>query len=531
MKGAVVAAIAFALTLAYTLPYGSLNQATYMLDPLYRAMPELFRRDWFVSETEAYLPVFGYLAQWLYVLDPNGAIATVATHIVVMLATYAAIYWLVRSVQGGWLAFMIVASWATKSMALSMAGHYLIVGYLQPSSLATLGWVIAIAALAHDRFLICGIAAACAGALHANFLVLGVGLFALTSLARRDMSIRDFARVLGPQLVVLAFFVPSLLEAAGPSDKAVWILTEFHAPIHYSPAAMIGWVEHELAWQIGAYAAYFVIRDLKAARVLFRFTLVATAIVVGSALVIRYTPFVSLTQMRWARIAPFGQLATLVLMAGALIRLASAQQPLSIMQRVAIVLGFWAPLYYTGRHLKLVIGWPGLAVGAALIALALTPWQRVVRASVLVLGATVLTYALWMSPRGSGLTTRIGYPEQRELSRWVHDNTHVDALFLAPPGMTWFRLIARRAVIADSKSPPLRPDLLEQWHARLTSMVLMPDAPTVQATEQRYWELTQRELEQVARTFDADYIITARTMAFSYSPVYTTETLAVYRVP
>jgi len=47
----VVAAVAAALTVAFAQPYGTLNQATYLLDPLHRAMPELFRRDWFVAET------------------------------------------------------------------------------------------------------------------------------------------------------------------------------------------------------------------------------------------------------------------------------------------------------------------------------------------------------------------------------------------------------------------------------------------------------------------------------------------------
>jgi len=64
-------ALALVLTVAYIDPYGTLNQATYLLDPLHRAMPELYRHDWFVSGTPPYLPTFGWAAAWLFRIDPK----------------------------------------------------------------------------------------------------------------------------------------------------------------------------------------------------------------------------------------------------------------------------------------------------------------------------------------------------------------------------------------------------------------------------------------------------------------------------
>ncbi|HEY5952573.1 MAG TPA: hypothetical protein VIV40_44040, partial [Kofleriaceae bacterium] len=71
-------AVGLLLALAFAAPYATQNQATYLLDPMARAMPELFRRDWFVTDTPPYLPVFGWLAQWLYVIDPAGPVAVIA---------------------------------------------------------------------------------------------------------------------------------------------------------------------------------------------------------------------------------------------------------------------------------------------------------------------------------------------------------------------------------------------------------------------------------------------------------------------
>src|SRR5262245_35055758 len=215
MRVVIVAAlVALGLTLAYALPYGTLNQATYLLDPLHRAQPELFHHDWLVGETPSYHPVFGWLAQWLYIVDPGGTTAVLITHVIITLATYAALFWLVMMIAGGWRAFVVVASFITLTRGLSMGGSYLLVGYLQPSSVATLGWVIAIAAFVRGRFVVCGVAIAAAGALHVNFLVLGLGLFGLAAWCRHDLRSVDFATLLGPSLVVLACFAPFLLAAS-----------------------------------------------------------------------------------------------------------------------------------------------------------------------------------------------------------------------------------------------------------------------------------------------------------------------------
>ncbi|MBA3457912.1 MAG: hypothetical protein H0T42_32820 [Deltaproteobacteria bacterium] len=527
----VVAIAAVLLTLAYTLQYATLNQATYLLDPMQRAMPELFRRDWFVSETPAYLPVSGWLVQWLFVLDSEGATSIVIAHVVVTLATYGAIYALVTAATGGGLrAFLLVASFATVTKVISMGGSYLLVGYFQPSSLATLGWIVGMAALARDRYLLCGVAVALAGALHANFLVLGVGLFALSALARRDLTRADWAKLMVPQLVVLAVFAPSLLAASGPSEEAVEILKTFHAPIHYSPPKLMGWIRNLIGWQIGAAAALYLLETSKPARVLWRFSLVAFAIVVLSTLVIRFTPFESLTQVRWSRIAPFGQLACQVLIACALVRQAMTPRTLTIRTRIIVGLALLVPLLATGWYVPRLTPWPMIAAGAALMLLAVGPWPRIARAAVGLLAVVALAHALWKSPRGPGLSMDPNASaDEIALGQWVQANTPTDALFLTPPNEYKFRLLARRSIIVDAKSAPLRPDLLVKWRDRLRAMVQFPDAATFQAVEARFAELTAAQLRDVARLFGAEYIVVNVPTQFPDPPLYRNDAFAIYR--
>lgn len=470
-----VACATVVLTLAYALPFGALNQVTYLLDPLHRAAPELFRRDWLVSETPSYMPVFGWLAQWLFRIDAEGTLAVLVAHVIVSIATYLAVHWLVRACSTHWQTSVIVVSVVAATRNVSMAGSYLIAGYLQPSALATLGWLVAMAALVRHRYLLCGVALACAGALHANFLVLGVGLFALVALALRTRW-RDLALLLGPQLVVLACFAPQLYAAAGPSEEAVRILVDFHAPYHYSPRLFVRAVPLVLAWQLGAAIALYFARPItREVRALWLFSLIACAITTTSALLMAYAGLESLTQLFWARIAPFGQLACQVLIVSVAIQHA---------------------------HARTRLGVTALAVFA-------------------------LAFALWRSPRGRGLTTTpYAYRSEIALTTWVREQTPVDALFLVPPGFGKFRLLARRAVVADIKSPPLRPDLLVIWYRRLCAAAGASRARTKRELNDLYARHTLVELTAIARTFGAEYVVARPGLG---EPVFANADYAVYR--
>jgi len=479
VKTVALIVVAVALTLAYTQAYGALNQATYLLDPLHRAMPELYHRDWFVG-TPPYLPVFGWIVRWLYAIDPAGSIAILVVHVIVTVATYAGLYRITIAVSPGARTALIVAGFMTITMGLSMGGSYILGNYFQPSSLATVGWMFAIAALVRRRWLACGIAAALAGAFHANFLVLGIGLFPLAAIAIQRVSLRDVALLLAPQLVLLAFFLPQLIGAAGPSHEAVNLLIKFHAPIHYDPHRQVWAIPELLAWELAAFAALGSINDsAREARALWRFSLVAFAIVAGAALIANSTP--------WH----------------------------------ALVLAICA-LLMTCRQWH--FGVPTMVLLVACVLLA-----RYFRSGVAVIAIVV---ALWFSQRGAGVHIEpFGSPTELALETWAREHTATDALFVIPPELGRFRLLSQRAVIVDTKSPPLRPDLLVAWYHRLCALVLVEDAPTFQSIEQRYAQLAPDQLAQVALSFNADYIVVSTFAPQPTGPsVFANTDFAVYRV-
>jgi hypothetical protein len=506
----IVAATAAILTAAYTARYGTLNQATYLLDPLHRAMPELFHRDWFVSDTPAYLPAFGWVFSWLFRLDPDGAIAMLVANAVFSLATYAAIYWLVRDVR----AFVLVTAFVTVTMGRAMGGSYLLAGYLQPSSVATVGWIIAMAAMVRRRYLVCGLALALAGVIHVNFLVLGIGMFTLAALAQHT-AWRDLARLLVPQLLVLAYFLPDLLAASGPSAVAVRILVEFHAPGHYDGHRLVRGIFELAIWQLAAFA---VLDDSREARTLWWFSLISFAICATTAVLVLVPALTSLTQVRWSRMAPFGQLAAQVLVALALVRGVPRRR---VLAALAIAVAVAETIHFiNGSYLAMLLA-PAIIFGALA-----APWRHASTA----LAAITLATALWASPRGEGLTTDpVGSPADLALERWAREQTPVDALFLVPPSMGRFRAIARRAVVVDTKSPPLQPEYLVEWYRRLCAVVQLDQAKTHELVEAHWSELSPAQLEAVARASHADYLVVAAGTHLAAPLAYANDEYAVYR--
>jgi hypothetical protein len=81
-----VGAIGVAIVIAHSCGYlfGVANQVTYFIEPLHRAHPELYRQDWFATQTTAYHSVFAAAASCLFRIEDSGVIGCAITHAVLM---------------------------------------------------------------------------------------------------------------------------------------------------------------------------------------------------------------------------------------------------------------------------------------------------------------------------------------------------------------------------------------------------------------------------------------------------------------
>ncbi len=532
-----------ALLVAHACGYGFAvgNQVTYFLHALQRAHPELFHNDWLVTSTNEYHALFGLLAGALYTLDDNGAVVFAIAHVVLMVATIGGVFLIARTAlnRAALPVFLLVVGWIAVNGEHSIAGSYLWSSYLQPSLIGTASWIVALSLHLRGRQLATGCCLALGGLFHVNFLILGIGTFGLAEIcAPEPRRLRRVLLLLAPQALALALVAPELVANAHNSDpsRSLWVLVQFHAPLHYKPSwifrtlpSMLRWIA--LAFVVSPVAVEFGIADHM--RRLLRWLLISALLCAGGTVFMMAPVFLPLTRLYVWRLAPFAIMAAQVVIAGAAaaaILDPSTWRKLPMWRAVtATILFVWISL--RAPFMADVQGdWLLLISIGALVLSVLTRRRHLLLA---IAGVATLAVPLWnrrtviVSP---SIAIASDGPETDALYSWAR-TTRTDATFMVPPDLGRFRLVARRACYADFKSPPLEPDALVAWDERLVRMTgSSPDdkVPTLRSN----WESASGEdLLRRAGELGNDYLVldrNARHDDISEQPIFENQLFAVF---
>jgi hypothetical protein len=505
--GVAVVAVGVVFALAYGAAFGAKNQQTYLLDVVVRAVPDLYRNDWFVTQNHHYNAPFAYVMAPLYALDPDGACAFGVAQIVTMVATFSAIYGLVAAVS--LRARLIVFIGLVGLLALggnrSLGGSYLYAGYLQPSALATLCWLVAMNAWIRDRIVPAGIALAIGAAFHVNYALLGVGVFGLCELVTRKPDVRRIAKLLGPSLVVIAIFLPMLLASSRTShDKlALDVLVQFVFPNHFKPSRLRIELLSLVGWHLIALAFRPTERDDAAATRLFWFGAIVMGSVIVAVVLVQVPPLLPLTRLFVWRIAPLGVLAAQILLFVGVRAIARAERAMPRgWQLAGLLLG--AALIIYNAFTRPREPYPEVITSVVLVGAATIALRRESLATATC--AALCVFALW-SQRTILRSPVMFDSYETGVTRWARTASPRDAVFLTPPYYGDFRLLARRAVIVDDKSPPMYLDELVAWYQRLCSSVDASKLVSLEDGWRRWDRLSADQLVAIAGRFKADFIV------------------------
>lgn len=540
--------LAVAALVAHACGYGFAiaNQTTYFLQALHRAHPELWHNDWLVTSTSEYHSLFGVFGGLLFRIDDSGATVFAITHVVLMIALVCGVFLLVRGVtiRAALPIFVLVVGWLAVNGEHSIAGSYVWSAYLQPSLIGSAGWVIALAMHVRGRPLATGLVLAFGGVFHVNYLILGIGAFGLAELiAERDGRVKRLALLIAPQLVALACLTPELLANAGSSDPdhALWVLVQFHAPLHYKPLWIVRMLPSLLRWIALAIVVVPLANEFgerPAVRRLVWWSVIAAAICALGALIMMIPALLPLTRLYVWRLAPFSIVAAQIVIAiavAATIANPRVWQAQPIWRRIAaVVLVVWIAAR-TPFMSPAAADW-SLWITVAAIAISIVVAARW-RNMVLVAAATAtLALPLWYR-REEILHPNVGVASEGAdtdaLYAWARTSTSIDAVFLTPPDLYRFRLVARRAIYADFKSPPLAPDALIEWHARLYRMDGVLPTDKIPTHRQHWLETPGDELLVRAKQLGVDYLVLDHTAAHDHiaaHPVFANAAFTVYAV-
>lgn len=509
--------------------YGVSNQNSYLLGPLHQYDSSLLKNDWITTHSTNQHQLFSIIAVPLFQLSSSGwgfAIINVLAAAVAAMIVYGILVTF-QDRLGALVAFMLVIAMMSFTNTSSLSGSYMLRDYFQPSTLGALGLLIALMFFVRHQFAYSGLALAVGGLFHANYLVLGIAVFSIAHLllAAKRPVFRLAIQLLFPLLAML-YFLPFLWERAMAPDEIASARDTFlliRAPHHYDPVFFKRQFIPFLSWVLAGAGAFWIqilrYKNSLALRAIGAWVVACLMLIaVGTILTtVVYLPKVA--QIQPWRIAPFVEMLCQAML-GTLVasELLNRCQTLprwgfALMASGLLVLCFKLRLRMISSHdwlCPLVLIGP-VACGClrwSKVARIMTP-SRLCRAAipfgllVLVLASGSDFMRIANSPLIQGRTQ---LPED-ELYAWARKHSDKDALFITPPLLQGFRLHARRAIVADWKTPPGGSSELIEWIERLKMVCGIPEILNTAALGEGYRCMDADRLTRLTNKYHADYVV------------------------
>jgi len=542
--------LALLFGLSFGLNYGYSNQTTYLLGAVKALHPSSWTRDWLVTQTHFYHPAYAWLSTGLLRLSPSGLLIACTNAVLIaggMLALFLVLKRLAR--ERAFPAFCLLLVLASVTRTLAPGGTYAFSEIFQPSTLGSLGVLLAAAAFVADRPLASGLCLAFGGAFHVNYLLLGLCVFGVAwLLTGRERLIVRALLGLGPAALVLLFFLPFLLANARPavSAEALRIYQDVRSPHHYRVprfawdfATSAGFQLLGAAVLIGPARSGMRVQRRLLSLLFGCWLLVIPAALLSSVIVVR-----SITQLLAWRICAEADLLAQTALCAALVSVYCDGRAalrgydrrawaLAASGLVALLLGSLAGGNWNTSLLVLVLcvvaalisaGWLGRLTSKAQTGLPLTSLSL----------ALVLTFVGVNVVRFSQLARHSnvlsgGDPAVTELCAWAQAYTPENALFLTPPLEEDLRFQCRRAIVVDWKSPPALPSEVLEWFDRIENVSgrhpVLGDADLT-----GYEQLDAPRVAKLRARYGVDYVVVERghELDLGVSPLFSGQRFVAY---
>ena len=515
--------------------FGESNHNVYLPAALRVNDPALLENDWWTTETLQYHGLFTHLGAALMrwrIIEP----AFLAGYLALAILMHLAWLRLTLAVGGGAAAYLLSVVLYYASAGGVGLGMY---AFLQdsaflPSNVANVAMLWGICFRITGKHALSGLALGVAAMFHLNHaIVAGMLWVALTgwSVMRKEAVPRRAWLVGSTALGLLSLFsiIPALRVVMSrtsqmPLAEFVDLYVRLRHPHHYDPLSWHWSLWLSFLWPLPL-VWFFARKSEGVARIAFRRMFVVLSLLLVVAFLGAGAFFVSetLIQMSLYRFSIHAKLMGCVAAARLLwdrqVVPGSVLKMLAAGVTVLCLIVFWL---VPKEFLVLNRAPLAIVVAAACAGLVSRYWIRLASAAVIA-GALIVVLAL---RGGDGLIIPSIPQDDRDylaLCDWVAGNTDRSSLFLVPPNEQSFRLRARRGIVVNFKGVPQLSGELREWRQRLVSVLAVEslmDLPhrrfdrTSAAIAQRYDELNERHLLNVARHYGATHIVSRRPLGF-----------------
>ena len=540
--------------LGFGLNYGTSNQSVYLLESLKALHPTIWTRDWAVTQNHAYHPAYARLGELLLRLSPTGY-AIGAANVVCIALGMLAIFAVLRRLappERALPALCIVLLLGSVTRTQAAGGTYAFSEIFQPSTLGSLGFIVAALAFVAGRPLLSGLGLAFGGLFHVNYLVLGLAVFGVAWLCTgRERLVSRALAGLGPPLLVLVYFLPFLLASANPavSAEAHRIYLDVRSPHHYRPILF--------AWDFSFFAGFQLLgvaaligparRGLAVQRRVL-FLLIGTWVLVIPAALLSSVVVVRFVQQLFAwRICPQADLLAQAAFAAGLVSVfcdgqnalasfGSTERRLGGLGVAALVLGSLVTGRWNATLVVLCLLLAAFIIASGLLRKGVVPGQGVlsidaVTAALLVALVAANVWRFLHLVRSSNLLSGVDRGVA-ELCAWEDSHTSEDALFLTPPQEDELRFRCQRAIVVDWKSNPAVPSEVLEWYTRIQDVT--GRRPFLREPDlEGYRTLDAARVARIQARYGIDYVVVERGHEITElgAPVFSGLRFAAYALP
>ena len=568
LNRSLIVATSFITAVSFGLSYGDggSNHAVYLISGMRIRSPEFLANDWWAAQTSHYHHAFAYLVAGLSGLNILPWAMAVG-NILAVLLVLGLLYHLASLIDRNHapLTWLIVAAlFFCISGTRSVATTYLFSPSLQPSTISSVFFFAAMTFYIRGNYPISGLSLGISSLFHTNFLILGLAFFGLGHLMLGKKGL--FRRLLGQlalSLVVLAVQMPGIIHTMGldlPQEVKVQadrILIDIAGPFHYKPITFLIEYTAFFGWCLIAWSMIRGVFDSRDFGNRYKSLFASSLILIIAATLLTTVVFVGLVSRLFVlRLAPFCMLLAYVVVAEGAVRIfttdAKEKSFPGPWNMAGFLLGFIVILPSMVRQRLIFTASGHLAtpsagmifLGACLVGLW---WSAKFKGAELhfaekfvdknrIMLLLSLALAVAVADEFSLRRFNLLYqsdPAEGELYAWAA-RTDPDSLFIVPPNMISFRLFAKRAVVAENKAVPYRPDETLEWHERLKTICGEEYAGSLQEMEKGYALMDQDRLRRAAAKYGVDYVVVYKEMEIAKDGleiVFENETFKVLRPP
>ena len=545
-----VITISLLFALSFGLRMGG-NQNTYLLFALKKLHPELWCRDWLVTNTHHYHLFFNYVA---IILGQIGNLFwTLALLNFFIISVFCLLFYrlLLRlKINRLFLVFGLNIFFLTLEGTDSIGQSYVFSSVLQPSSISSIFFILAMFSYIQRKDALAGVLFGVSGVFHENFLVLIFPMVLLSDFfcGRRDP--KTIAKHLAPSCIVLVCEIPLLLKCSLSvnSDLARYIFQVIRAPHHYYPKTFLMDYMLFVGWHLFAIAGLkrFLLPQLEERRrlvALYGATMLLPLIATLLTTIV-YIPQVS--QVYFFRLAPYSVLFARVIGFSAATEMMFLSDSSKLFQRRNIIIYsayFLSFAFLSIYYLKEPSYFPKksifyfISITLIIIATLYVKEKNRTHSSMV---ESVLVILLFVGFLGRMVNYHEKFnlvfgchPTRAQMYRWAR-STELGSLFLISPGLLEdFRIRSRRSVVVDWKSTPILPDELIQWYQRIRDISGGREITNMYEAVNFYHSLARDKLEKIKKKYDVDYAVFFKKWLkqdYNYPVAFQNKEFVVYRL-